>query len=115
MTIRIAVIGAGIMGADHARIVAEDLPGATLQVLCDKDEARARKVGEALCAQHIATDPEAVVDPRLRVNGIDGLRVADASIMPRISSGNTNAPTMMIAEHGSRLILGEYGGRTAEA
>ncbi len=61
MTIRIAVIGAGIMGADHARIVAEDLPGATLQVLCDKDEARARKVGEALGAQHIATDPESVV------------------------------------------------------
>ncbi|MEK1892135.1 MAG: myo-inositol 2-dehydrogenase, partial [Rhizobium sp.] len=37
MTIRIAVIGAGLMGADHARIVAEDLPGASLQVVCDMD------------------------------------------------------------------------------
>lgn len=55
-----------------------------------------------------AWDPEAVVDPRLRVYGIRGLRVIDASIMPTISSGNTNAPVIMIAEKGSDLVKEDY-------
>ena len=53
----------------------------------------------------LASDPTAVVDERLRVIGIDGLRVVDASVMPTITSGNTNTPTLMIAEKGSRMIL----------
>jgi choline dehydrogenase len=51
-----------------------------------------------------ASDPSAVVDARLRVHGVAGLRVADASIMPTITSGNTNSPTLMIAERAAQWI-----------
>ncbi|XP_066602937.1 glucose dehydrogenase [FAD, quinone]-like [Prorops nasuta] len=53
-------------------------------------------------------DSRAVVDPTLKVHGIKGLRVADASIMPTITSGNTNAPTLMIAEKAAHLIKQEW-------
>jgi len=50
-------------------------------------------------------DPSAVLDGRLRVRGTEGLRVIDASAMPRITSGNTNSPTLMIAEKGAEMVL----------
>lgn len=61
------------------------------------------------CKMGPAHDDAAVVDDRLRVHGIQGLRVIDASIMPTITSGNTNAPTVMIAERGADFIKKDYG------
>jgi len=54
----------------------------------------------------MGSDPESVVDPQLRVRGIDGLRIADASIMPLLPSTNTNAPSIMIGERAADLIRG---------
>ncbi|HUK61444.1 MAG TPA: GMC family oxidoreductase N-terminal domain-containing protein [Stellaceae bacterium] len=56
------------------------------------------------CKMGPASDPMAVVDARLKVHGLESLRIIDASIMPSVTSGNTNAPTMMIAEQGARFV-----------
>ena len=90
------------------RFIAEErLPGAAEQT--DKQIlAYARQYGS--CDYHpvgtcrMGTGDDAVVDPKLRVRGLDGLRVIDASIMPKLVSGNTMAPTMMIAEKGADLV-----------
>jgi len=89
-------------------LVAETLPGSS--VITDEqlaDDVRARGVSNLhpVGSCSMGHGPNAVVDPRLRVHGIEGLRVVDASIMPAIIAGNTNAPTIMIAEKASDMIL----------
>jgi choline dehydrogenase-like flavoprotein len=61
----------------------------------------------------IESDPFAVTDSRLRVRGVEGLRVIDASVMPTITSGNTNSPTLMIADKGAAMILEDKAGSRA--
>jgi choline dehydrogenase-like flavoprotein len=79
----------------------------------DQLEEAARAVGTTIfhpvgtAKMGIDSDPMAVVDGRLRVRGVTGLRVVDASVMPRITSGNTNSPTIMIAEKASAMILAD--------
>ena len=76
---------------------------ALLQAAADLATTIFHPVGTA--AMGPASDARAVLDERLRVRGIDGLRVIDASVMPRITSGNTNSPTIMIAEKGAAMVL----------
>jgi choline dehydrogenase len=86
----------------------ERLPGPERQSDADLERA-ARDLGTTIFHPvgtcRMGRDELAVVDDRLRVHGVDALRVIDASIMPRIVSGNTNAPTVMIAEQGASFIL----------
>ncbi len=95
-------------GAAFGGAVKEEIhPGANLQGT-DLREAilnRATSVYHGVGTCRMGVDELSVVDPQLKVRGIDGLRVADASIMPSITGGNTNAPAIMIGEKAADLLL----------
>ncbi|MEM7058954.1 MAG: GMC family oxidoreductase [Pseudomonadota bacterium] len=99
-----------IMAADALKPYApqEFLPGAAADTQNALEHA-AGDIGTTIfhpvSTCRMGSDDGAVVDPRLRLNGIDRLRVADASVMPTITSGNTNSPTLMIAEKAAAMIL----------
>lgn len=127
------VIAPGYLSTDEDRIVAADAIRVTRRLMSqpalrrfapveiapgpavdDSAEALARSAGDigttifhpvGTAKMGLPSDPRAVVDERLRVLGLQGLRVIDASIMPIITSGNTNTPTIMIAEMGSRMMV----------
>ncbi|WP_434698444.1 GMC family oxidoreductase [Pseudomonas sp. D1-1] len=86
----------------------EYLPGPSLQTEEELHQAAARigtTIFHPVGTCRMGQDGDAVVDAQLRVHGIKGLRIADASIMPRITSGNTCSPTLMIAEKAARMML----------
>jgi choline dehydrogenase len=96
-------------------VEAELSPGPEVET----DEAlldHARNVGQTIYHPvgtcRMGSDDLAVVDERLRVHGVEGLRIADASIMPTITSGNTNAPVIMIGEKAADMIAEDTVGKT---
>jgi choline dehydrogenase len=99
-----------IMTAPAMRQIATDeiAPGLNIQAddeLLDWVRKNAETTYHPVGTCKMGSDPMAVVDDQLRVHGMEGLRVADASIMPTLTSGNTNAPSIMIGEKASRMIL----------
>ena len=91
-------------------IDAEVLPGgdaATDRALFDFARHQGGTVFHCVGTCRMGRDPDAVVDPQLRVHGIERLRVVDASVMPQVTSANTNAASLMIGEYGARIVLGE--------
>lgn len=95
MSVRIGVIGAGIMGADHVRIVARDLPGAELRMVCDPDGARAKAVAEAIGAGDVSTDPESVIAR----GDVDAVIVASPDV--------THAPLSLACIRAGKKVLCE--------
>jgi choline dehydrogenase len=94
----------------------ENLPGRDVQTdeeLLDYARRNGSTCYHASCTCMMGSHPMSVVDNELRVHGIDGLRVIDASVMPAVTSTNTNAPTIMIAEKGAAMIRGAARQRLA--
>jgi choline dehydrogenase len=88
-------------------VVAEKMPGPDVQTddeLLDYARQNGSTVYHASCSCMMGNHAMSVVDDRLRVHGLEALRVIDASVIPAVSSTNTNAPTIMIAEKGAVMI-----------
>jgi myo-inositol 2-dehydrogenase / D-chiro-inositol 1-dehydrogenase len=95
MTIRVGLIGAGIMGADHARILSAQIPGAKLQYVCDADAARAKSVADTSGALHVTSDPHAVIADK----SVDAVLIA--------SPDQTHAPLTLAALAARKPVLCE--------
>jgi choline dehydrogenase len=94
----------------------ETLPGRDVQTddeLLDYARRNGGTCYHASCTCMMGSHAMSVVDSQLRVHGLDGLRVIDASVMPAVTSTNTNAPTIMIAEQGAAMIKGATRQRMA--
>jgi choline dehydrogenase len=94
----------------------ESLPGSQIQTddeLLDYARRNGGTCYHASCTCLMGSHPTSVVDSELRVHGLAGLRVIDASVMPAVTSTNTNAPTIMIAEKGAAMIKGAERQRLA--
>ena len=114
VTLDVMRIARRIMTAPAMRGIATDeiTPGVNIQAddeLLDWIRNNAETTYHPVGTCKMGSDPMAVVDEQLRVRGMEGLRVADASIMPTLTSGNTNAPSIMIGEKASRMILAAAG------
>ena len=112
MSIRGLKLARDIMRQDALKpfVLAERLPGPDVQTDADYFNyacAHAKTDHHPAGTCRMGADPQAVVDPQLRFNGIAGLRVVDASIMPSVVSSNTNAATIMIAEKAADMIRGQ--------
>ena len=110
LTVRAVRIARAIMTAPAmtAFQVSEVVPGAdrtTDDEILDWVKKAAETTYHPVGTCKMGSDPMAVVDAQLRVHGIAGLRVADASIMPTLTSGNTNAPSIMIGEKAADMVL----------
>ena len=114
MSIRGLKLAQEIMRQDALKpyVLAERLPGPSVQTeqdyinyACRHSKTDHHPAGTC----RMGSDPAAVVDPRLRFNGVAGLRVVDASIMPQVVSSNTNAATIMIAEKAADMIRADHG------
>jgi len=95
MSVRLAVIGSGVMGSDHARIFAMDLPGASLQVICDASEERARHLADSVGATHVLSDPEAAITR----SDVDAVVIASPDF--------THAPLSMACIRSGKPVLCE--------
>jgi choline dehydrogenase len=94
---------------------AEVMPGADAGddgALLDFARAHGGTVFHCVGTCRMGSDQDAVVDPELRVQGVEGLRVIDASVMPTVTSANTNAASLMIGERGARILLGKAAARS---
>ena len=111
--LRVALAGLGLARAIFAQppfaehSAGEIVPGPSVTTeagLTEYIRANGTTIYHPVGTCKMGEDPQAVVDSRLRVRGLSGLRVIDASIMPAVTTGNTNAPTIMIAEKGAAMV-----------